>query len=611
MDMPDKWRHFSMTWCTIARNTRAPDHGRPHSLMNSKDLYLRLLRYVFPYRKVFLFSLLGTIAFAATEPAMPALMKPLLDETFVSKNPEGLVTLPLLLILLFLVRGIASFMSGFGMKWVSTRVVMDLRREMFDKLQSLPTHYFDNHSSGNIISKHTFNVSRVMQAATEVIVTVVKDSLIVIGLIGYALYLNWELSLIVFLIAPPTAVVIRYFSRRMRRLSRSLQDSVGDLTRIVQEAINGNREVKIFGGEDYEKARFRKVNNWIRRYHMKVAAASEINVPVVQLLSVSSLAIVVYFAAMQSQAGDITVGEFVALIGSLALISSPLKRLTKINVQLQGGLAAAESVFGLIDESVEVDTGDIEIGTTRGEIEFRDVAYTHHGSAAAVLHDINIHIRPGENIALVGPSGGGKTTLVSLLPRFYNPTAGRILLDTIDTRDITLASLRRQIAYVGQHIVLFNDTVGANIAYGSQQVPPDDARIRQAAEGAYAMEFIERLPDGFNTLIGENGVRLSAGQRQRLAIARALIKNAPILILDEATSALDTESERMVQLALDTLRRGRTSLIIAHRLSTIENADRILVMQEGRIVEEGTHAELLRQTSVYARLYKVQATRRA
>jgi subfamily B ATP-binding cassette protein MsbA len=579
--------------------------------MNSKDLYFRLLRCVFPYRKVFLFSLLGTVAFAATEPAMPALMKPLLDETFVSKNPEGLVTLPLLLILLFLVRGIASFMSGFGMKWISTRVVMDLRREMFDKLQSLPAHYFDNHSSGNIISKHTFNVSRVMQAATEVIVTVVKDSLIIVGLIGYALYLNWQLSLIVFLIAPPTALVIRYFSRRMRRLSRSLQDSVGDLTRIVQEAINGNREVKIFGGEDYEKARFRKKNNWIRRYHMKVAAASEINVPVVQLLSVSAMAIVVYFAAVQSQAGDITVGEFVALIGSLALISSPLKRLTKINVHLQGGLAAAESVFGLIDEEAEVDTGEIEIMTTRGEIEFQGVAYTHHGSVAAVLHDINIHIRPGENIALVGPSGGGKTTLVSLLPRFYNPTAGRILLDSIDTRDITLASMRRQIAYVGQHIVLFNDTVAANIAYGAQHTQPDDARIRQAAEGAYAMEFIERLPAGFDTLIGENGVRLSAGQRQRLAIARALIKDAPILILDEATSALDTESERMVQLALETLRRGRTSLIIAHRLSTIENADRILVMQEGHIVEEGTHAELLRVANVYARLYKVQATRRA
>jgi subfamily B ATP-binding cassette protein MsbA len=575
--------------------------------MNSKDLYLRLLRYVFPYWKMFAVSLLGTVAFAATEPAMPALLKPLLDETFVTKNPEGLVRLPLLLMLLFVVRGVASFISSYFMKWVATRVIMDLRKEMFDRLQTLPTSYFENNSSGNIIAKFTFNVQRVMSAATDVLVTVVKDGLTIIGLIAYALYLNWQLSLVVFLIMPPTALVISYFSRRMRRLSRSLQDTVGDITRVIQEAINGSREIKIFGGEAYEERRFYKLNNWIRRYRMKVAIASSLNVPIVQVFTVGALSIVVYFASLQSQAGEITVGEFVALITALALLSSPIKRLTKINVILQRGLAAAESVFELIDEHPETDTGQIIIEDSHGEIEFRNISYTHYGSDKPVLHDINLKIAAGETIALVGPSGGGKTTLVNLLPRFYNPTTGTILLDGIDTRDIKLTSLREHIAYVGQHIILFNDTIAANIAYGAQQRKLDEDTIKEVAERAHAMEFIEKFPDGIHTLIGENGVRLSAGQRQRLAIARALIKNAPVLILDEATSALDTESERVVQLALETLRSGRTSLLIAHRLSTIKNADRILAIKDGHIVESGTHSELLQLDGVYARLYKAQA----
>jgi subfamily B ATP-binding cassette protein MsbA len=593
---------------TMNNTTKTHGDESTNTPMSSKDLYLRLLKYVYPHRKFFMFSILGTLAYAATEPAMPALMKPLLDEAFVAKNADSVTRLPWLLMGLFFIRGVASFISGYGMSWVSTRVVMDLRREMFNKLQALPSHYFDNHSSGNIISKHTYNAARVTNAATEVLVTLVKDSLIIIGLLAYALYLNWQLSLIAFLIAPPTALIISYFSRRMRKLSRSLQDSVGELTRVLQEAVNGNREIKIFGGEEYEKARFQKLNNWIRRYHMKVAVAAETHVPVVQIFTVAALAIVVYFAAIQSQAGGITVGEFVALITALALLSPPIKRLTKVNVKLQGGLAAAESVFSLIDEEPETDLGEKTIDRATGNIEFINVSYTHYGSKEPVLHDVNIKIPAGETMALVGTSGGGKTTLVSLLPRFYNPTQGRILLDGTDTQEIRLASLREQIAYVGQHIILFNESVGTNIAYGAQRWQASDQEIRDAAERAHALEFIEQLPNGFNTLVGENGVRLSAGQRQRIAIARALIKDAPILILDEATSALDTESEKIVQLALDTLREGRTSLVIAHRLSTIENADRILAMQDGRIVEEGTHAQLLQLDGLYARLYNAQAT---
>ena len=493
------------------------------------------------------------------------------------------------------------------MKLVANHIVMDLRREMFDRLQRLPLHYFDNNASGNIIAKFTFNVARVTDAATNVIVTLVKDTLIIIGLLGYALYLNWQLTLITMAIAPPTAIVIRYFSRRMRRLSRSLQDTMGELTHVVQEGISGNREIKIFGGEEYENRRFNKVSNWIRRYRMKVAVSSELNVPIVQMFTVTSLSIVVYFAATQARSGEITVGTFVALITALALLSSPIKRLTKVNVQLQNGLAAAESIFALLDETPELDSGQKIIKKAQGNIRFSHTAYTHHGSEGPVLHDINIDIPAGETVALVGPSGGGKTTLANLLPRFYNPTAGQIFLDGIDTQEIKLNSLREQIAYVGQHIILFNESVASNIAYGVQGKDVSEEDIRAAAEKAHALEFIEKLPDQFDTLIGENGVRLSAGQRQRIAIARALIKDAPILILDEATSALDTESEKIVQLALDSLRSGRTSLIIAHRLSTIKDADRILAMKDGHIVEAGTHAELMQQNGVYAQLYNTQS----
>ncbi len=574
--------------------------------MNSKDLYFRLLRYVRPHTRVFALSLLGTVIAAATEPLIPALIQPLLDGSFVAKDPHSIRLVPLLLVAVFIIRGLAIFVGALAMEWIAQRVVTDLRGDLFARLLTLPTRYFDDHSAGNLLSRLTYDVTQVMSATTQALVTLVRDGLTVIGLLGWMLYLNWKLSLLAFLIAPGIALIMRLVSRRLRRLSRELQDLMGDLAHVIDEVLQGHKVIKIFGGQEYERARFHRVNNRVRHFNLKLAAASEGSGPLVQLLAIFALGAMIYFASLQSAANQITVGGFVSLFGAMAMLLAPIKRLTKVNEQLQRGLAAAEALFALLDEPPESDHGTRSLGRARGEVRFQQVSHRYRAEGAPVLEQFDLSVQPGETIALVGPSGSGKTTLMALLPRFYELDSGRILLDGLPINELHLAELRANIAYVSQDIVLFNDTVAANIAYGAG-FEVSEARILEAAEHAHALDFIRELPEGLATLIGENGARLSGGQRQRIAIARALLKDAPILILDEATSALDTQSERKVQQALDTLRRGRTAFVIAHRLSTVENADRIVVLDRGRLIESGTHGELLALGGLYASLYRMQA----
>jgi len=572
---------------------------------HSRALYGRLLSYVKPYWRMFALSIGALILTAATEPMLPALFKPLLDEGFVAKDQDFIRWVPLLLLGLFVVRGITSFVSTYCMAWVGSRLVMDLRAAMFDKLMALPTRYFDQNPSGQLIAQLAFNVTQVTQSATSSLTTLVRDTVTVLGLLGYLVWLNWQLTLIVFALVPLTLWIVRVASKRLRGLSRKAQQNIGDLTQVVDEAVGGHRVVKLYGGEDYEQTRFRQAANLARLFEMKRVAANAVYEPVIQFIAAVALAIIVYIAAGQASANATTVGGFVAFFMSMLLLFAPLKRLTAVNDQLQRGLAASETIFSMLDQDAERDSGTRTLDRIEGRLAFRDVALTYPGKTVPALSSITLDIAPGETVALVGASGSGKTTLANLVPRFYDPDAGVIELDGIDIRDIRLHNLRSHIALVSQDVVLFNDTLAHNIAYGSKRDAAAD-EIRSACIAAHAWDFIQAMPDGLETLIGENGMRLSGGQRQRIAIARAILKNAPLLILDEATSALDSESERHVQAALDTLIANRTTLVVAHRLSTIERANRIVVLEGGRIVEIGSHAELIARQRRYAQLHALQ-----
>jgi subfamily B ATP-binding cassette protein MsbA len=573
--------------------------------MTSVQLYFRLLQYVKPYWGVFAFSIIGMLISAATEVALPVAVKPFLDGTFVNKDPFLIKWVPVALVVIFIFRGVGAYIGTYASTWVGNKVVMDLRDIMFRRMLALPLGYFHDNTTGNLISRFTYDVTQVTNAATNVVMVLVKDSVTMAGLLAYLFYLDWKLTMISLIMVPPIALVVRYFNVRLRNMSRATQQAMGDITQVLQETVECNKVVKIFGGQGYEARRFAETSNRLRGFSMKQTAAAAANVPVVQVLAALAVAVVVYYATVQAQANTTTVGGFVSFLAAMLMLTAPLKRLTGVAEHLQRGLAAAESVFALLDEEPEKDAGTVELARARGDIRFDRVTFRYPRAEQPALLGVTVAIRAGETVALVGSSGGGKTTLANMVPRFFHPASGRITIDGHDVETLSLASLRRNIALVSQEVALFNDTVAANIAYGQTAGASREA-IELAAQAAHALDFIHAMPQGIDTLIGENGVRLSGGQRQRLAIARTILKDAPILILDEATSALDSESEKHVQAALERLMQGRTTIVIAHRLSTIEKADRIVVLDKGEVAEVGTHAELLAKGGIYTRLYSIQ-----
>ncbi|MDX1454143.1 MAG: lipid A export permease/ATP-binding protein MsbA [Gammaproteobacteria bacterium] len=568
-------------------------------------VYRRLLGYSAPYKGVFIIAVLASIVSAAGEAGSAWLMKPLMDDAFVARDEEIIKLIPFGVVLIALLRGFGTFGATFFISWIARNVIKTLRQQVFEKLLVMPAGYYDKSSGGNLVSTITYNIEQVAESSARAFLVILTDSLKIIAMVGFLLYMSWQLTIFIFIITPIMSLIVRWVSKRFRRYSERIQSSMGDVTHVSEEIIQGQRVIKIFGGEEYEKDRFSEVNERNRRLFMKLFLTKSGSVPVVQIIGSIGIALVIYFAASGGAGFQFTPGDFTAYLSAMLILTQPLKRLTEVNEPLQRGIAAARSIFELLDEPPQPDSGDKTLDRVTGKVAFESVEFGYNDGEQPVLHDISFEVAAGQTIALVGRSGSGKSSLVNLIPRFYEPRAGTIRVDGHDIRDVRLDSLRRHIALVSQDIILFNDTIARNIAYG-QLGDASDEEIREAARAAHALEFIESLPQGFDTIVGDRGLLLSGGQRQRIAIARALLKNAPILILDEATSALDTESERHIQAGLEELMKSRTTFVIAHRLSTIERADRILVMREGQVIEDGTHQELLAAEGVYAGLHKLQ-----
>ena len=564
-------------------------------------LYRRLLRYIRPYWKMVALTLLALVVAAAMEPLMPALLKPLVDDSLIAKDPEAIRTIPILLVAVFVIKGLAEYASKVASEWIAHKAILDIRADLFAKMNRLPQRIHDEYGSGKLLSKITYDVPQVGKTLSEAWIVIIRDSLIVVALLGYLFYVSWQLTLLILLIAPVLAWIIDRASRLMRASSTEMQNAMGQLTHQLEEGLNGHKDIRLYGAEAYEEKRFWQVAERLRRHTMKVVSVAAANVPLVQVIAAIAMAIIIYAAGQLSAQDKFTPGEFIAYITAMAMIFEPVRRLTNINRTIQQGMAAAESIFALLDLPDEPNPGTLK-PAIEGDIQFENVTFTYPNSDKPSLNHFTLHLPKGQTTALVGPSGAGKSTVVQLLARFYAPDKGVITCDGHDIQTIDLDWWRRHVALVSQQVVLFDDTVAANIAYGRPDVPR--ARIIAAAKAAHAWDFIEKLPQGLDTRIGENGSQLSGGQRQRLAIARAFLKDAPILVLDEATSALDNESEQAVQAALEELRQGRTVIIIAHRLSTVENADQIAVLEQGRVVELGTHAQLLQQQGRYAQLYR-------
>jgi len=565
-------------------------------------IYLRLLSYVKPYWKEFLLSVLGFFLYSSSQPAL-AWVTGWLSEAVFHPNPTSKYLIPLALIGIYLFRGVGLFLGNYFLSRVSEFMVHNLRCEMFEHQLNLPNEYYDEHNSGKLISRITFNVTQVTAASTEAIKVILREGIAVIALLSTLFYLNWKLSLIFLAIAPIIALVVTIASKKFRKLSSKIQLAMGDVTHVTSEAINGYKEVKSFAGEEYETKRFYQASMDNLKHNIKMVKTASINTPLLQMIVAMALALLLFIGL--SFLDQMSAAEFITYMTAAGLLPKPIKQLSDVNSTIQKGIAAAISIFELLDSEEEQDTGKVIVERVKGKVEIKNLNFSYTQSDTQVLKQVNFILKPGKSIALVGRSGSGKTTLANLLPRFYHSKEGMILLDDIAVTEYTLKNLRKQIALVSQDITLFNDSIAKNIAYGAL-ADCSHEQIRAAAKSAYALEFIEKLPEGFDTIIGEDGTLLSGGQRQRLGIARALLKDAPVLILDEATSALDTESEREIQAALEHVMQGRTTLIIAHRLSTIEKADQIIVMDQGSVAETGTHSELLSKEGLYYSLYQNQ-----
>jgi|TARA_B110000971_G_scaffold62536_1_gene63953 subfamily B ATP-binding cassette protein MsbA len=563
-----------------------------------KVIYLRLLKYALKYKLILSLSIVSLFILALTNTGFLALIKKITDEGLVEKSADASILLPIAIVLLMSLRGLAGFISSYSMRWVSRKIVEDLRFDSFKRIMALPVKFFDNNAAGNIVSKLTYETEQLSTIVTKVALDAIRDILTVIGIVGYMLYLDWFLTLIFAVMAPIMGLYLKKVSPRLRQAGSEVQESMGDMTRISEEAIASQRIVKIFGTAFFELKRFTNITIRNRKMHTKLAKMSGINSLVIEVMSAIALASVVFYSI-----SHFTAGEFAAFVGALLMLISPIKKITAINEQIQVGYAAAISIFSVMDEPEEKNAGKKVLNKIKGEIHFNNVTFSYPGERNPAINKISFSTKPGEKIALVGKSGGGKTTLINLIPRLYEITEGEIQIDSININDCKLLSLREKIALVSQDTILFNDTVFNNIAYGAKGKSSIEA-VKKAAKAANAIEFIEKLPHGFNHVIGDRGVKLSGGQKQRIAIARAILKNAPILLLDEATSALDSESELLVQDALDNLMKKRTSIVIAHRLSTIMNADKILVIHDGELAEQGNHNELMKKKGKYTALYK-------
>ncbi len=567
--------------------------------------YKRLLQYVKPYRAAFLLSILGLAIAGLTEAIFPYLMQPLLDSGFGSASKTPLWIIPTALIGLFVFRGLLTFSTAYLMNWVGNKVLVDIRREMFTQLVRMPTEFFSKESAGKLVSRLVFEVNNLTLAATIALTAMVQETLVIVGLLAVMLYQNWQLTCIALFLVPFIAWAISNLGKRVRVLSGESLAVTREMSHVVEEAVNGQKVVKIYAGQERQAKRFAAVSERLRAYARRVAVAESALTPITQLFASFAVAAVITIAIYQSRTDKTTVGGFVSFITAMLMLLAPLKRVSNISSNLQKGLASAEVVFDLLDAPAENDTGSEVLGNDfKGRIEFKEISLRYEAAERDSLKGINLAIEPGEIVALVGPSGGGKTSLANLLLRFYEPNQGQVLIDGRPLTQLTRASVRSNIAVVSQETVLFNETIGANISFGAPaNQQPTTESIMAAAKAAHLGDVIAQLPQGLDTVIGDNGNQLSGGQRQRLAIARAVIKNAPILILDEATSALDNESERAVQQALAALMIGKTTIVIAHRLSTIRSADRIVVMDQGQIIEHGSHSELLAKGGVYSRLY--------